>query len=65
MHRVAEGFEVDRAGWTDLERASVSESRWWVPADLAGSGAVFYPVDLPRLLAELPPHWSGEAITVA
>ncbi|GAB3468814.1 NUDIX domain-containing protein [Kineococcus endophyticus] len=64
VHRVAEGFEVDRTGWTDLERASVSESRWWVPAELAGSGAVFYPVDLPRLVGELPALWTGPPLPI-
>ncbi|MEZ0492913.1 NUDIX hydrolase [Kineococcus sp. TBRC 1896] len=65
VHRVAAGFEPDRAGWTPLEHASVSELRWWVPGELAGSGTVYYPEDLPRLLTELPPVWSGPPLPVA
>jgi 8-oxo-dGTP pyrophosphatase MutT (NUDIX family) len=64
VHRVAEGFAPDRSGWTPLEQASVTELRWWDPAELAASGDVVYPVDLPRLLADLPPVWSGDPIPV-
>nr|WP_179756045.1 NUDIX domain-containing protein [Kineococcus aurantiacus] len=64
VHRVAEGFEADRAGWTDLERASVTQVRWWDPAELGASGVAFYPVDLPRLVAALPAAWTGEPLVV-
>ncbi|PRY17867.1 NUDIX hydrolase [Kineococcus rhizosphaerae] len=61
--RVAQGFEVSRDGWTDLERDSVTECRWWAPDDLAGE--TFYPPDLPSLLAGLPPAWVGEPLVIA
>ncbi|WP_432564767.1 NUDIX hydrolase [Kineococcus sp. SYSU DK003] len=60
VHRVGAGFEVDRTGWTDLEHESVSESRWWVPAELLAAAVTYYPPDLVRLLAELPPVWTGD-----
>jgi len=53
------GVELSRDGWTDLERESVSEVRWWVPAELAASGEAYFPPALPQLLAELPATWSG------
>ncbi|WP_432540437.1 NUDIX hydrolase [Kineococcus sp. SYSU DK002] len=62
--RVAEGFEVDRSGWTDLERASVSESRWWAPTELTAAGVTHYPPDLAGLLARLPPAWAGDPLTI-
>nr|WP_276612180.1 NUDIX hydrolase [Kineococcus vitellinus] len=60
VHRVRDGFAVDDAGWTDLERTSVSGWRWWVPGDLAVAGVAFYPPDLVPLLAQLPPRWVGD-----
>lgn len=68
VHRVtaefSAGFAVDRAGWTDLERESLSETRWWSAAELLGSGAVWYPTELPRLVTELPAVWSGPALAI-
>lgn len=63
VHRVGERFELSRAGWTDLERESVTELRWWVPAEL--DGETFYPPDLPRLVAQLPAAWTGEPLAIA
>lgn len=57
--RVDGAVELSRDGWTDLENESVSEVRWWNPADLAASGETFYPQSLPELLAGLPDRWSG------
>ena len=57
--RVEGDVALSRDGWTDLERESVSQVRWWAPAELAASGQTYYPAELPRLLAELPPTWSG------
>lgn len=64
VHRVGAGFTVDDAGWTDLERESVTEWRWWAPADLAVAGALFYPGDLVRLVAELPSSWTGDPLPI-
>ena len=60
VHRVRGPFALSREGWTELERESVSEVRWWVPAELAASSALFYPQALPQLVAELATVWSGE-----
>ncbi|MGI4894621.1 MAG: NUDIX hydrolase [Janthinobacterium lividum] len=56
----AEEVGLDRFGWTELEWESLSEVRWWVPADLASSGTEFYPPKLVALLADLPQVWTGE-----
>ena len=44
-------FEIDDAGWTDLERRSVLEHRWWSPAELAATGETVYPEGLVERLA--------------
>jgi 8-oxo-dGTP pyrophosphatase MutT (NUDIX family) len=64
VHRVEEGFDIDRTGWTDLERESVSESRWWVTDELAVSGQTYYPGELPGLVAGLPARWDGPALAI-
>jgi 8-oxo-dGTP pyrophosphatase MutT (NUDIX family) len=64
VHRVRDGFAVDDTGWTELERASVSQWRWWVPAELAAAGVTHYPADLVRLLEQLPPRWSGDPAVI-
>lgn len=33
-------------GWTDLERRSTLEMRWWSASELAGSGVLSFPNDL-------------------
>jgi 8-oxo-dGTP pyrophosphatase MutT (NUDIX family) len=33
-------------GWTDLERRSTLEMRWWSASEFAGSGVVSFPNDL-------------------
>ncbi|MEH0935035.1 NUDIX hydrolase [Micromonospora psammae] len=43
-------WEVDTAGFTDLERASVAGHRWWSPEELAASGDRYYPAELPAVL---------------
>ncbi|MFI7605515.1 NUDIX hydrolase [Micromonospora sp. NPDC049366] len=47
------GWEVDTAGFDDVERASVTGHRWWSVTDLAGTSDRYYPADLPGLLAEV------------
>jgi 8-oxo-dGTP pyrophosphatase MutT (NUDIX family) len=41
---------VDVSGWTDVERRSVVEQRWWTVAELRATDQTFYPVDLPDLV---------------
>jgi 8-oxo-dGTP pyrophosphatase MutT (NUDIX family) len=42
--------EVDTAGWTDLEVASVLEHRWWPRAQLATTVERVYPAELADVL---------------
>lgn len=55
--RVAD-HEVDTAGFSEIERASVAAHRWWPLAELAVTDERYYPPDLPavlsRALAEAP-----------
>ncbi|MFF0654022.1 NUDIX hydrolase [Micromonospora tulbaghiae] len=44
------GWEVDTAGFDDIERASVHGYRWWPIAELAASAERYYPPDLPSRL---------------
>jgi len=39
-------FRVTDAGWSDIERRSVLEHRWWSAAELAATSARVYPDDL-------------------
>ncbi len=39
-------FEPDVRGWTEIERRSMSEYRWWTSAEIAVSDETFYPDDL-------------------
>ncbi|MFU8871183.1 NUDIX hydrolase [Micromonospora sp. SL4-19] len=43
-------WEVDTAGFDEIERASVSGHRWWPVAELAATAERYYPPDLPDRL---------------
>jgi 8-oxo-dGTP pyrophosphatase MutT (NUDIX family) len=43
-------FGVTNAGWSDIERRSVLEHRWWSAAELAATSARVYPDDLAERL---------------
>lgn len=62
--RVA-AWEVDTAGFDEVERASVTGHRWWSPDELAGTEERYYPADLPavltRALAARPAAHRGAA----
>jgi 8-oxo-dGTP pyrophosphatase MutT (NUDIX family) len=51
--------DVDSAGFTDIERRSVTEHRWWTVAELLATDDLIYPLRLgelvQRLLMEGPP----------
>ncbi|MCW3813532.1 NUDIX hydrolase [Micromonospora sp. DR5-3] len=50
-------WEVDTAGFNEVERASVSGHRWWSLAELSATTERCYPPDLPdRLAAALAEH---------
>lgn len=51
-------WEVDTAGFNDLERGCIDTYRWWAVEELERSGERFYPVELPALLRRL---LAGEA----
>ncbi|SDT41085.1 ADP-ribose pyrophosphatase YjhB, NUDIX family [Friedmanniella luteola] len=44
---------VVTTGWTELERRSMTEHRWWSAAELAGTADVVHPEQLAGLLATL------------
>jgi ADP-ribose pyrophosphatase YjhB (NUDIX family) len=44
------GFEVDDRGWSDVERRSVFEHRWWTRDELAATTETVYPEELVDLL---------------
>lgn len=46
-------FDVDTAGFTDLELASVVEHRWWTRAELAGTQDKVFPAGLVTLLEQV------------
>ncbi|TDC49858.1 NUDIX domain-containing protein [Micromonospora sp. KC207] len=47
--RVAE-WEVDTAGFDDVERGCITGHRWWPLDELASTAERYYPADLPALL---------------
>ncbi len=49
-------FEPDSAGWTDLERRSMSEHRWWSPDELRESTEEIYPENLLELFELFEQH---------
>jgi 8-oxo-dGTP pyrophosphatase MutT (NUDIX family) len=46
-------LEVDRSGFDEIERATVSDVAWWSSSDFATSTERYYPPDLPELLRRL------------
>lgn len=47
------GWEVDTAGFDEIERASVHGHRWWTVGDLAATAERYYPPDLPARLGRV------------
>lgn len=43
-------FDVDRSGWTEIERTVLHEHRWWSEGDLRAAADTVYPEDLADLL---------------
>ncbi|MEU5561854.1 NUDIX hydrolase [Micromonospora musae] len=46
-------WEVDTAGFNDIEQASVTGHRWWSAAELTASDEVYYPRDLLDILSRV------------
>lgn len=52
-------FEPRSAGWTDLERDSFLDHRWWSPDEIEATDEIIYPVNLAELVRvqiSLLPH---------
>ncbi|HEV7524560.1 MAG TPA: NUDIX hydrolase [Acidimicrobiia bacterium] len=46
-------FAIDSAGWSDVERRSVLDHRWWTYAELAATDETLHPAELPQILDDL------------
>jgi 8-oxo-dGTP pyrophosphatase MutT (NUDIX family) len=46
-------WEIDTAGFNEIERASVDDHRWWSAAQLDATRERVYPAELPDLLRTL------------
>jgi 8-oxo-dGTP pyrophosphatase MutT (NUDIX family) len=46
-------FAISEAGWTDLERQALTESRWWSVDELQATGETVYPTELKRLVSAI------------
>ena len=56
------GDDLDRSGWTDLEREVLDSLRWWPLDELdaaVADGMTVYPGVLPVLARELLSGWDG------
>ena len=56
------GDDLDRSGWTDLEREVLDSLRWWPLDELdaaVAAGMTVYPAALPALARELLSGWDG------
>jgi 8-oxo-dGTP pyrophosphatase MutT (NUDIX family) len=52
LHRTT-ATEIDASGFTELERATILEHRWWSAAELAATDAVVVPLGLADLLTDV------------
>jgi hypothetical protein len=63
---VTDPGEVHTGGWTAVERASVTELRWWEVDELANTTETIYPPALPDLVrALLVNGWDGTTPTIS
>ncbi len=46
-------FTLDDSGWSEVERRSVLEHRWWTLADLVATDETLHPAELPQILRAL------------
>jgi len=59
LARIDDPGEVDRSGWTDIEREFMDEVRWWAAGELAEVDIEVFPHELPQIVAELATGWDG------
>lgn len=50
---VSSSFAIDDAGWSDVERRSVLEHRWWTHAELVATPETIHPAELARILSDV------------
>ncbi|SDU72908.1 NUDIX hydrolase [Jiangella alkaliphila] len=63
--RLTGATDVDGSGWTDIERASVTELRWCAADEVEALGEPVYPPALPSIVRGLVGHgWDGTTRTV-
>lgn len=63
--RVTGATDVDGSGWTEIERASVTELRWCAADEVDALGEPVYPPALPSIVRGLVGHgWDGTTRTV-
>ena len=48
--KATEPFDVDRSGWTDGERRSILDVRWWTMEELRSTDAIVWPENIVELL---------------
>ena len=46
-------FAIDDAGWSDVERRSVLDHRWWTHAELAATSETLHPAELARIVGDV------------
>jgi 8-oxo-dGTP pyrophosphatase MutT (NUDIX family) len=59
LARIQDPGEVDRSGWTDIERAFMDDVRWWDVDELAAVDIEVFPRGLDRIVARLAAGWDG------
>ncbi len=55
VHTVEAPFEPSRENWTDEERATVQDWRWWSADELEATDHRYAPFDLPELIRRFRP----------
>jgi 8-oxo-dGTP pyrophosphatase MutT (NUDIX family) len=54
VHRLDDALgDLDRSGWTQMERDTVLDWRWWSAGELRATSEWFWPADLPDVLDRL------------
>ena len=59
--------QMDRSGWTAVERDVLDSLRWWPLDELdaaVGAGMIVYPGSLPALARALLRGWDGTLLTI-
>jgi 8-oxo-dGTP pyrophosphatase MutT (NUDIX family) len=54
---VVDAFDVDTAGWTEIERRSIVDHRWWTTDELRRTSDVVHPPNLVELVERRMARW--------